>query len=400
MSRCAKVAVFSAFSVLATACGGGGSSSSPPTTPGGGTVPFTIETADSLSSDTGWFPSLAVDYLGTVHVSYLDRANKKFRYARRAGGAWTRSDVASAGTSGYSTFGKFSGVAIDSAGVPAVSYHDADVSFVYAKGNAAGTAWTKTLIPSPGTAYAFQGHNAIAIDPSTDAAHVVNWDYKSTSPIETLGYWTPGGSKIAVSGPPDATGALHHGVDCVVAVDARGWPQIAYTSWNGQAAPSAKNFVTWAEATGPAAWTLRNVEENARGWTAVYEEKWIAIAMDGSNRPHLAYYKAGLDRIRYATWSGSAWTLETVAQPSLNLSALVSVAIAVDGAGNPHVAYYGLGSKVTYAKRTGPGTWTTQVVDASANDTGHGVAIGVDPAGHVHIAYRDDTAKTLKYARR
>jgi hypothetical protein len=394
----AVVAMLAVITVL-TACGGG-SSSSGPSNPGPvTTTPFTLETVDATGGDTGVFPAMAVDQLGTVHVSYLDRANERFRYARRAGGTWTRSEIADAGSSAYSTYGKFSGVDFDSAGAPAVSFHDADVSYVYAKGNATGSSWAKTSIPSPAIAYAFMGHNGIAVDRGTDTAHVVNWDY-GNNPAESLGSWTPGGSKIAVSGPPNATGGLHHGIDCTVAVDTHGWPSFAYTSWNGLAGTSAKNFVTWAQATSASTWTLRDVEENARGWSGTYEEKWIAFAMDSSNRPHLAYYKAGLDRIRYATWTGSGWTIETVAQPSLNMSALVSVAIALDSAGTPHVAYYGLGDKVTYAKRTGPSAWTTQVVDTSTNDTGHGVAIGVDAAGHVHIVYRDDTAGSLRYARR
>lgn len=407
MRRRFVAVVAAAVSTLA-ACGGGGGGGSPGTNPGPGPTPtaFTLETVDTAGGSTGWFPSLAVDVLGTVHVSYLDRANRTFRYARRTGAGWTRSDVASAGTSGYATYGKFSGVDYDSAGAPAVSYHDADVSYVYAKGNAAGTSWTKTLVPSPLTAYAFMGHNGIAIDRATDTAYVVNWDYSSAyasgSP-ETLGTWKPGGSKVAVSGPVYVSGSiLHHGLDCAVAVDSHGWPAFAYTSWNGQADPNAKNFVTWAQPTSASTWTLRDVEENVRGWTGVYEEKWIGFAMGPGDRPHLAYYHYGLDRIRYATWTGSAWTIETVGQPSVSArtSDLVSVAIAVDAAGTPHVAWYGTTNKVTYAKRTGANAWTTQVVDTSTDDTGHGVAIGVDGAGHVHIAYRDATAGSLKYARR
>ncbi len=389
------------LAVLAVGCGGGGGGAGPGPGPGpgpGGGTAFTIETADAASADTGMNPAIAVDYLGTVHVVHLDRANKKFRYARRAGGVWTRSDIASAGTYGGPTYGKFSSIAVDSVGVPAVSYHDADVAYVYAKGNAAGTSWTKTNIPSPGTAYAFMGHNAIAIDPTTDTAHVVNWDY-GTNPNETLGYWKPGGSKIAVSGPSNVgSGQLHHGLDCAVAVDSSGWPHISFTSWNGLADSSSKNFMSWAQPTGATTWTVREIEQVPRGWSGVYEEKHSAIALDASDRPHIAYYNGTLDRIRYATWNGTSWTIETVAQPSLNMSALVSVAIAVDASGVPHVAYYGLGNHASYAKRTGAGAWSTEAVDTSSHDTGHGIAIGVDSAGHVHLAYRDDTAGSLKYA--
>lgn len=390
---------------LLAACGGGGGGG---TTPGGENPPpsWTIEVVDSAAANTGLFPSIAVDYLGTVHVSSLDVTNKKFRYARRTGAGWTRSDIASAGTSGFSTFGKYSAIAVDAAGVPHVSYHDADVEYVYVRGNATGTSWSKTSLPQAAIQYAFHGHNGIAVDRTTGQVHVVTWEYGNASPYESLAYWRPGdASKTRASGPAHLSGALHHGIDCSVALDPAGRPHFGFTAWNGLADPDAKNYAAWAEAVTSTSWTVHTVEQIDRGgYGNAYEERNSAFAMDGNGRPHLAYYHRGLNRMRYASWNGSAWTIETIGQPSVyaSTSDLTHVAIAVDAANVPHVAYYGSANHVTYAKRTGANTWAREDVDTST-DTGNGVAIAVDAAGHVHIAYRAEPAfnsQLLKYARR
>lgn len=400
------------LAALLAACGGGGGDSTTP--PGGGTPPpppnpWVIETADAGSADTGLNPSIAVDHLGTVHVSHLDRTNKTFRYARRTASGWTRSSIASAGTSGFTTYGKFSSIAVDGAGVPAVSYHDADVAYVYAKAtSAAGTAWTTTALPQHETAWAFMGHSAIAVDPDTGQVHVVTWDMDShaTPWNEALSYWWPGsGVKTVVSAPNYVSGALHHGIDCSIALDPAGRPHLSFTAWNGLADTSAKNYLAWAEAVTSTSWSIHNVEEIGRGgYGNAYEERISALAMDSSGRPHMVYYQSATNRVKYATWTGSAWTIEVVGQPSVyaSTSDLIAVAIAVDASDVPHVAYYGIGNHVTYAKRTGANTWSNEAVDASS-DTGNGVAIAVGPDGKVHIAYRAEvslSSRTLKYARR
>lgn len=389
---------------LLAACGGGGGDATTPPGGGGpippGPDPWVIETADAGSADTGLNPSIAVDHLGTVHVSHLDVSNKTYRYARRTASGWTRSNIASSEKATTPTsYGKWSSIAVDGQGVPSVSYHVADVEYVYAKGNAAGTAWTTTSLPQDTIQYAFHGHNALAIDRDTGTAHVVTWEYHAASPWESLRAWSPGDStKTLVSAPADPAAQLHHGIDCAVAVDSAGLPNISYV-----ANSATTNHVMWADATGADAWSISTIEEVTRGTSSSYEERWTAIAMDSNDRPHVVFYQPATDRYRYATWTGSGWTRETIAQPALSMSGMVSIAIAVDASNVPHVAFYGLGDHVYYGKRTAPGAWATEVVDTSSADTGHGVAIAVGPEGKIHIAYRADaslSSRMLKYARR
>jgi hypothetical protein len=384
---------------LLAACGGGGGGGPDPG--GGGADPWTTETADAASDDTGVFPSLAVDHLGTVHVSYLDRTNETFRYARRAAGAWTRSDIASAGTSVFNTYGIWSSIAVDGAGVPSVSYHDADVAYVYAKGNAAGTSWAKTQIPlSAETAYAFLGHSAIAVDPDgSSSVHVAVWLYESAGAGAGYrpAYWTPGASAaVRVDGPASQASHGRNGIHTAIALDPSGRPHLGFL----RGVDATTSRWAWAEPNG-SAWTVHDIEESSVPGT-YDDEKLCAIAIDANGRPHLFYDRppsgGGAHGYRYATWNGSSWTIETVAVPPT--SGLAALALALDASGVPHVAYYGANDHVYYARRTGANAWAKVAVDTSTNDTGYGVAIAVDAEGGVHIAYRDETAGTLRYATR
>jgi hypothetical protein len=346
-------------------------------------------------------PSIAVDVLGTVHVSFLDRTNRYYRYARRADGIWTGSDIASSRQNPAATpYGQWSAIVVDGAGVPSVSYHQSDVAYFLARGDGAGTSWTTTEIGFSEAAWAFLGHNAIAVDPeNASSVHVAVWLYNSAA-----GYlpacWKPGDSSaVRVDGPLGQDNASRNGIHTAIAVDPSGRPHLSFL--RGEVSPGTKTYWTWAEPNG-SGWTLHDVEETSVPGT-YQDERLSAIAVDASGRPHLFYALPtsgpGSPRgYRYATWNGASWTVETVAQPPP--SGLSALALALDASGVPHVAFYGVTSKVTYAKRTGPGTWSTQVVDASSHDTGDGVAIAVDADGGVHIAYHDATAGTLEYATR
>lgn len=399
---------------LLAACGGGGGDSTTPPGGGGPNPPgpgaWVIETADAGTTNTGVNPSIAVDHLGTVHVSHLDLAgyrNENYRYARRTGSGWTASGIETAKlNTSVAPYGQWSSIAVDSAGVPAVTYHRSDVGYYYRKRNAAGTAWNApVLIPTPETAWAFLGHNALAIDPDGAASvHVALWLYKS--PGLDAGYypayWTTGASgTVRVDAADTATRYDDNGIHATIALDPAGRPHLAFIRGDEGA---AKTYWAWAEPSG-SGWTIHDVEVTGVPGTS-NDEKLCALALDANGRPHLLYLKppsgaGNPSGYRYATWSGAAWTIETIAQPPT--SGLSALALALDASGVPHVAYYGANDHVWYAKRTGANAWAKEIVDASSNDTGYGVAIAVDAGGHVHIAYRSmptGTTGSLKYARR
>ncbi|MEN6342435.1 MAG: kelch repeat-containing protein [Methanospirillum sp.] len=116
----------------------------------------------------------------------------------------------------------------------------------------------------------------------------------------------------------------------------------------------------------------------------------LALKSDGT--PCIAYIErgAGAGNLRYASWTGSAWTTVAV-DPSA--SSLVP-SLALDASGNPRIAYYdGANGDLKSATRNG-GTWTITVVEHVAAD---GVSMVLGQTGPV-ISYCDSTSGAVKCA--
>jgi len=363
----------------------------------GGGAPWTIETVDSSSADVGAYPSLAIGPTGHLHVSYLDGANDNFKYALWDGTTWTRRVI---GTSfgGYVS-GLWSSVAVDASDVPWVSFHVADVAYELAKWN--GASWAINSVPSAESAWAFLGHNRVAINPVDGTPRVVAWMSHSSAslPPNVLAFWMPGlASPVEVSGPLAATDSTFEtdGYHNAIAVDSTGAAHLSFVHWDGQPRATTKSYAAYAHQSG-ASWTIQTIEEVGVPSTAQpWAENFTSIAVDSNGRPHVFYARPLEGAYKYATWNGTSWTIEKV---DLDAGYRAEY-LALDQAGTPHVCYYGSGFKLHYAKRTGPNAWAKEVVDPSSDDTGYGCGIAVDAAGKVHIAYRDSSAGTLKMAHR
>ena len=84
--------------------------------------------------DTGWWPSAALDTSGRPHVSYCDARRGDLRYATRSGAGWVSQAVVSAGA-----VGKYTAIAVDSGGRPAIAFYDQDAQyFSFARPDPAG----------------------------------------------------------------------------------------------------------------------------------------------------------------------------------------------------------------------------------------------------------------------
>ena len=75
-----------------------------------------------------------------------------------------------------------------------------------------------------------------------------------------------------------------------------------------------------------------------------------SLAIDSAGQPHLAY---GLDYLYYAWYDGAAWHHETL-DPAPGVGE--NAAIALDGDDAPHIAYYDrAGEAIKYAHQDGSG---------------------------------------------
>jgi hypothetical protein len=116
------------------------------------------------------------------------------------------------------------------------------------------------------------------------------------------------------------------------------------------------------------------------------------MALDAAGRPRVAY-RDGDQHLRYAAWTGSSWTTQTVDDSGR----FADISLALDGAGRPRIAYYDdYWQNLKYAAWTGS-MWDIQVVDSDSRAGQHN-SLALDKAGRPHISYYDYSRWHLKYA--
>jgi len=123
--------------------------------------------------------------------------------------------------------------------------------------------------------------------------------------------------------------------------------------------------------------------------------EYSSLALDSHNYPHISYYDHGNGHLKYASWSGTAWTTQTA--DSTNYVGLYT-SLALDSGGNPHISYYDQGkSNLNYASWDGT-KWIKQPVDGTNANVGLYTSLALDSGGNPHISYYDADNGHLKYA--
>jgi hypothetical protein len=366
--------------------------------------------------DDSWYFELyfglAVDGTGTPHISYMcgwaSQRNMDLRYATRRGGAWVVETVADGGL-----LGEYDSIAVDAAGIPHITYRDADHEDVRhaVRGEAGweieviesgGGYWlgsTTTLIDAQGmlhvsysvnagARYAYRVGDGWAIEPiasgthqhtsmALDAENRPRVAYFSWSEFALqLATRSAGGWAIEVVDRPGLMGK-----HASLALDGAGQPRVSYTEYH------RTGELRYARATGPA-WTAQTVDRigTAGGYTD--------LALDAGGGPHIAYYDGVGGDLRYARLQGSTWVTETAdAEGDVGMYA----SAGLGPGGGVRVSYYDAShGDLKVAFRDG-GSWTAETVDAEG-DTGLYTSLAVDGAGEVHVAYYDGSAGDLRYA--
>jgi hypothetical protein len=219
--------------------------------------------------------------------------------------------------------------------------------FVDMIGPVAEDSWTSTSI------YVDTSDNThiLYYDFSTDNfkyAFTAKWEYQVVGLVGTLS--EPGNRNLALDSfglPHIAFGgtSLYHGyfdgslwqfelVDA--SPTAGGYASIAmdeddnvYISYYDALAGSGDlKFAFLDKAAG--FWTIETVDSTGD------VGKFTSLALDDSNRPHIAYFDEDLDDLMYATKSGSSWNIDTVDDSS---GAGGYPSIAVNSDGEPRIAY-------------------------------------------------------------
>ncbi|NNE10557.1 MAG: hypothetical protein HKN20_18495, partial [Gemmatimonadetes bacterium] len=132
--------------------------------------------------------------------------------------------------------------------------------------------------------------------------------------------------------------------------------------------------------------------------------QWTSLALDAAENPYIAYFDSTDQRLRFASWNGTAFDIEAVDSTQ---EGGMNCDLALDGDGNPHISYYAYSTdrdsvSLYYANRSG-GSWTIEHVEGGpvANFIGSSwtdIELGEDGPG---IAYLEVAPSfRLKYAAR
>ncbi|OGS43158.1 MAG: hypothetical protein A2539_08540 [Elusimicrobia bacterium RIFOXYD2_FULL_34_15] len=122
--------------------------------------------------------------------------------------------------------------------------------------------------------------------------------------------------------------------------------------------------------------------------------EFTSIAVDTNNSPHISYYDVTNYDLKYASWTGTNWSIKTV-----DSTGVVGdyTSIALDTNNRPHISYRaGTNYDLKYASWTGVG-WSIKTVDSTGN-VGSYTSIALDTNNRPHISYNDATNYDLKYA--
>ncbi|MGH7730918.1 MAG: hypothetical protein ACRENJ_06660 [Candidatus Eiseniibacteriota bacterium] len=324
-------------------------------------TPFVREVADG-SGNVANYLSLAIDPQGRPHISAWDSGNGDLRYLTRGrDGRWNIEIVDAGGT-----VGSHNSIALDAQGSPHIAYRDVtNTDLKYARRS--GSTWLTETVQA--SANDIGQYASLALDPSGNP-HIA---YKDETADDLLYARKSGGIWTLES--VSSTNSV--GSYASLELDERGHAHVAYIDATG-------TDLLYATRAAPGqAWAFETVD--AAGGS------YASLALDPQGRPRVGY-RNSLGGLSYATRTDGAWSTEEA-------SALLctQVSLAIDANGNPKISYRDTGeSDLRFASKSGS-TWTIETVDF-VGDVGEYTTVALDGQGNPAIAYRNNDTWELVYA--
>ena len=289
----------------------------------------TLSITGNSAADVGRNSSLVVDRFGNIHIVYYDASHKALLYAFQPVSDkqhWFNMMVDNKGV------GAFNSLAVDSQGHPHITW----------------------------------------ISPKEDGLHYAYYDGKN---------WH---AQIVDSSRIDYFNSIQ--------LDSHDHPRISYYLYHSASGTNLLHL-KYAYFDGNQ-WYIQTVDRRFD------TGKFNSLALDAAGNPHIAYTHVGLGDLLYAYWDGKSWKFSDAdSRRKHNSYVGIGNSIAVDSKGNPHIAYFDASREtVKYAYWDGK-TWTTEVVRSlsSRSELDH-VSIQVDANDRPHIAFYDGGTGVLKYA--
>jgi hypothetical protein len=341
----------------------------------------------------GWHTSItATSYPAPVvfHIAYQDIQNFDLKHAWKStsGNSWNTETLDSEGTTGAWT-----AIAMDSNQQVNIVYQDGnnlnhafvsdEISYTISRRDTPGSGnWTALDTVTGETSY-----NDTSVTPE------VVYEYQISASLDESS-----SDVITDTGFADSATVVDEGDDVGqfsrIAVAGDGTLHIAYYDEDNNDLKHA-----WKS---PSATTWSTEIVDGMGGDDVGE--YLGFVLDNSGGLHVSYFSQSDSSLKHA-WasseSGGAWNWIT---QTIDDSGYVGLhtAMAAGTDGSVHVVYKAGGTdlNVKHARGTFNGTtwvWSVSTVDTQ-NDVGNFASIALQNSGDVHLTYHDQTEGVLKYA--
>lgn len=271
--------------------------------------------------------------------------------------------------------GLLTSIALDSGGVPHVSYYD-QTHFCLKYASASGGFWS-TEVVDVGNVGAY---NSLALG----ADNVPRISYTSYDPVQQVvngvkyAYWNGAGWTTQF-----VQAASNVGMYTSLAVNNQNQPRITY--YDGGA--GTLKYAAYDGST----WNIQTVDT---GNTGLYS----SLKLDSNGYPRIAYHDEANGILRYAAWDGTAWHYTTVdASPEVG----AHPSLALTRANDPIIAYFDSTNADLKVAMFYDNIWHVGAVD-TGGIIGFGNALALDPDTDLpRIAYASGDPATdtnLKFA--
>jgi len=334
-------------------------------------TPQVLPYSPTLSGGLGF----ALDSSDNPGITFQDSTSGGLYYGYYSSGSWATAAAIDTGT--YT--GRGSALVYEGA-IPHVSYRDSDNSasdvgsLAYA--TKPGGSWSLTTVDN--AAETNPRHTAIALDSSDNPAIAYVDQHGLGTSDDTIDYAYYDGSTWHIEKIADKPRVLA-GTDLALP-GSNTAAQVAYSDDSGW-------YKLPVHATRTGSWTL---DTGLGGEVSAEDAAYMAMDLDGSGNPAIAYLDTGTGDVRFAIYDGSDWSVETVLSGDADdaYDDWRYLDMAFDSMGYAHLVYYDLeAGQLSYSYRSGSSWHTTHTWELDA----YWIALDIDSNNAPHFAYYDNS---------